>query len=161
MQLQTTKDSAIKEYNGGCPDVKKSLENLFGKEVFIQAKITDRIKTFDDACKAVNIDPADYLTISEISSQVSKDVKSIQAYVKLIIIVRALNEGWEPNWKNQGEYKYYPWFDFSSGSGLSYYGYVGQYSISYVGSRLCFKSRELAEYAAKQFIDIYKEYFLI
>ena len=39
------------------------------------------------------------------------------------------------------------------------YGSRGTYVA--VGSRLCFKSRELAEYAGKQFKDIYEEYYVI
>jgi hypothetical protein len=120
-------------------------------------KITDRIKTFEDACNELGIQKAELTAAGEIEA----DFISVAAYQKLIIIARALNEGWTPNWKDIDEYKYYPWFDLSSGSGLSYDVFVGQRSSSDVGSRLCFKSGELAEYAGKQFIELYKEFFLI
>jgi hypothetical protein len=48
-----------------------------------------------------------------------------------------------------------------SGSGLSYDVYDYWRAVASVGSRLCFKSRELAEYAGKQFIDIYTDFFII
>ena len=48
-----------------------------------------------------------------------------------------------------------------SGSGFSYYDCVFTYSRSSVGSRLVFKSRDLAKYAGQQFEDIYKGFFLI
>ena len=155
--LQIKKENALKAYQEGCNDVKNVLSNLFGKEIFIPKNITDRVKTFEEACSLLGKDPNDFLP----DGVPAEDSNSIVAYCKLIIIARALNEGWVPDWKNSNQYKYYPWFDMSSGSGLSYYGYAGQYSLSTVGSRLCFKSRELAEYAGTQFIDLYKEFFII
>lgn len=162
MQTQTLeilKDNAIKAYNEGCTDVKKVLINLLGKETFIPKDIADSIKTFEDALKVLGIKYPSF-TIDE-DSGIANDITSLEAYIKLIIITRALNEGWVPDWKNSNQYKYYPWFNLSSGSGLSFFDYVFLFSGSGVGSRLCFKSSELAEYAGKQFTDIYKDFFLI
>ena len=158
--LEIKKENALKAWNNGCSDVKAVLENLLGKETFVPANIMDRVKTFDDACRILHIAPNDALP-PRVGKVMEPDMISIAAYTKLIIIARALNDGWKPNWKDSSEYKYYPWFDLSSGSGLSYYVYVFLYSGSGVGSRLCFKSSELAEYAGKQFIDIYTDYFII
>ena len=160
--VQIKTENAIKAYNNGCGDVKKVLSDLFGAETFTPKNIMDRVKSFDDACDALGMTTTK-TNCGNITSVVltQGDQKSIDAYGKLIIIARALNEGWTPDWKNSSQYKYYPWFDLSSGSGLSFSGYGSQCSNSFVGSRLCFKSRELAEYAGKQFIDLYKEFFII
>ena len=123
----------------------------------VAGNIKDRVKTFDDACFELGIKASEISVVGEIEG----DFDSIAAYTKLIIIARALNEGWKPDWSNNNEYKYYPWFDLSSGSGLSLVGADTQGSNSDVGSRLCYKSRDLAEYAAKQFQDIYSKYFLL
>ncbi|WP_271730210.1 hypothetical protein, partial [Aquimarina algiphila] len=73
---------------------------------------------------------------------------------------KSLNEGWLPDWDN-GEYdKYYPWFKMSS-SGFRYDGYGLRVSGSAVGSRLCFKSSELARYAGEQFTDVYRKFMII
>ncbi len=165
MKLEITKENAIKAHSEADSQVKGLLENLFGKQVFVPAKITDRVKTLEDAYKELGIDPyffGDDLT--DIEGDVwAKDCKSVIAYIKLIIVARALNEGWEPDWSNDDEYKYYPWFDMSSGSGSGFSsdGCDYTYSRSSVGSRLCFKTRELAEYAGKQFEDLYRDYFTI
>ncbi|MGQ0738388.1 MAG: hypothetical protein ACT4OJ_04945 [Bacteroidota bacterium] len=113
----------------------------------------ERIKSFDEACKQLGIDPA---TVCN-----DQDTKDEAAYKRLKVVAKVLNNGWEPNWKDSNEWKYYPWFDLSSGSGLSYYDFVGRYSASSVGSRLCFQTRELAEYAGNQFIDLYTDFFII
>jgi hypothetical protein len=121
------------------------------------------IKTFEDACKHLGI-TNDTPNVSILPEQ---HQKAITAHYKLVIIAQALNDGWEPDWNNYSEYKYYPWFDLEiygdavPGSGFSYRGCVCGRTHSRVGSRLCYKSSDLAEYAGKQFLDLYKDYFVI
>lgn len=118
-----------------------------------------KIKTFEDACKALKIDPSKALL--DVSGMPVHHQKAIIAHAKLVIIAEALNEGWKPDWKNSSEWKYYPWFRMSSGSGLAFGDYGNDCSHSRVGSRLCFRSSELAEYAGKRFKDLYEDYFLL
>ena len=62
------------------------------------------------------------------------------------------------DWDNSDENKYYPYFIMSPSSFAfrgSYYG--SACACAGRGSRLCYKTRELAEYSAKQFIDIWKD----
>ncbi len=123
-----------------------------------------QIKTYEDACKALNLSPA---ALPDVSMLPVKHQQAIIAHCKLVIIAEALNEGWQPNWSDTDQYKYWPWFDVEeddkkpSGFGLSFYVCVDWITITAVGSRLCFKSRELAKYAGEQFSDLYEEYFLI
>ena len=117
-----------------------------------------KIKSFEDACKALKIDSKKTPDVSMIPE---KHQKSIIAYYKLIIIAEALNEGWVPDWENRAEYKYFPWLSFSSGSGFRYDVYVVWSTYAGVGSRLCFKSALLAEYAAKQFVEEYNDYIML
>ena len=65
------------------------IQLTFGKE--FSKTIQDRVKTYEDACFEVGIDPA------EINDQVRI---SVIAYYKLTIIARALNEGWTPDYQN-------------------------------------------------------------
>jgi hypothetical protein len=156
--LNISKDNALKAFNEGCSDVKKVLNNLFGPETFRPKNIMDQVKTYEDACKLLGIDPQERLPFEDPGS---KDDAAINAYAKIFIISKALNEEWTPDWKNSSQPKYYPWFDMQAGSGFSYDGCVNSRSGSCVGSRLCFKSRELAEYAGKQFLSIYKDAFTL
>ena len=55
-------------------------------------KITDKIKSFEDACKHLRLNPNDLPVVDMLPE---KDRKSIIAFYKLTIIIRALNEGWE------------------------------------------------------------------
>ena len=119
----------------------------------------NKIKTFEDACKALNISTA--LPIVNTVNTIPEEMqKAVHSHYKLMVITKALNEGWEPNWNDSNEWKYYPWFSMGGSRGFSYYGCDGL-SGSYVGARLCFKSHELAEYAGAQFKELYKEYFTL
>lgn len=149
--LNIEKKNAIKAHAEADKAGKLILENLFGKDHFKPQNIMERIKTFEDACEFLNLDSAQVATCG--------DEKDEVAYKKLKVIIRALNEGWEPNW-NDGTVKFWPWMD-ASGSRLSCNVFDFGYSLTVVGSRLCFKSRALAEYAGKQFTDIYSDFFLI
>lgn len=121
-----------------------------------QLSITERIKTFEDACDDQSIDnlQLELLGLDEGAT------KAVVAYIKLLIITKALNEDWVADLSNTNQYKYYPWFKKPSGFGLAYLVYDGWVSYSTVGVRLAFKSAELAEYAGKQFIDIYNDFIL-
>lgn len=118
--------------------------------------ITERIKTFEDACKELGIEKIE-LGVTGLDS----DQASIEAYSKLIIIAKALNEGWVPDWSNDNEYKYQPWFKEKPGFGLAYGGYGDWLTRTLVGSRLCYRTSELAEYAATQFADLYNDFLTI
>ncbi len=83
------------------------------------------------------------------------------AYRLLKLLAKSLNEGWTPDWNDDNQYKYFAWFYMGGSSGFRYDGCGGWYSVSTVGSRLCFKSRELAEYAGKQFTQVFKDFMLI
>lgn len=115
------------------------------------------IKTFEDACKKLGIEP----TEAEIKAAHTEAVRSMKAYYKLVIIFLAINNGWKPDWSDYNQGKYYPWFGVLS----SGFGFVGSafgcgYSAAYVGSRLCTDTREKALYVANQFEDLYQEYLL-
>jgi len=121
----------------------------------------NEIKTFDDACAKLGINPEEIkLTTPE---QLNHHAKALVAHIKLVIITEALNDGWKPDWTDGEWNKYYPWFEMgsASGAGFSSVGYGNWRAYSTAGSRLCFKSRELAKYAGTQFEDIYKEAFVL
>lgn len=124
-----------------------------------EIKITDKVKTFEDACKVLGLDPKQLPVVDLLPE---KDRKSIIAYYKLTVIIRALNEGWEPNWNDWDEYKYFNWFYLdSAGFGCAYTIYTATYTSTNIGSRLCFKNDTLARYARVQFRDLYFEYLFI
>ena len=147
--LEIKKKDALKAFSAGDESAKQLLRNLFGAKVF-DAKITDRVKTFEDACEIVGEDPEDDNFITGTDDEI--------AYKKLKVICRALNEGTVLSFANSSQRKWRPWFQWS-GSGFRYDDafYVAAGTASSGGSRLCFHSEELAIYAGQQFIDLYNQ----
>ena len=77
-----------------------------------QKPVTERIKTFEDACNELGEDNPlvqAYRSADFNTSGNSKDVLDVIAYLKLRIIAAALNEGWEPQFTEE-EYRWFPWF---------------------------------------------------
>ena len=177
--IQIQQENVLNAYKNASDEQKELLEHLFGSEVFKPKDVRERIKTFADAAKAVGIeDPEEW---ENGYSDVEPD---ILAYFKLRIITKALNEGWEPKFV-PGEYRWAPYFvlytkeeiekmnaetkarvvsrsisnaNAYGGVSYAYASYDSAVVYAYIGSRLAFKSEELAEYAGKQFTEIYADF---
>ena len=157
--LKISKTNALKAYNGAKDEGKSLLTDLFGKEVFNQ-KITDRVKTFEDALTIV--EPSDNLKTLFVYNGIDPVLLAAQAHAKLCVITEALNEGWKPNWNNSSQYKWAPWF-YLNDPGFRFDVSTIWNSASAgpsCGSRLVFHSEELSDYAGKQFLEIYKTMLL-
>ena len=122
--------------------------------------IKDKVKSFEDACKVLDITPS----VPVVTGIPEKYQKPLIANYQLMVIAEALNEGWTPDWSNGEWDKWHPWFNMDNSSSAGRFSFdVADYqdSDSYVGSRLCFKSEELADYAGTQFLELYRELFVI
>ena len=117
------------------------------------------IKSYEDACKALNVQP---ISENAVAAFPEADRKSILAFHKLTVIARALNEGWKPDWNDNDKNKYYPLFNYSK-DGLSYFDASNATTkmFVYVGSQLCFRDHETARYAGRTFTDLYKDFYCI
>ena len=122
--------------------------------------IKDKVKSFEDACKVLDITPS----IPVVTGIPEKYQKPLIANYQLMVIAEALNEGWTPDWSNGEWDKWYPWFNMDNSSSAGRFSFDGAghlRSASAVGSRLCFASEALAEYAGTQFLELYRELFVI
>lgn len=123
-------------------------------------EITDRVKTYEDACKVLGVEP-----INEQNAKAQGFRPDEIARRKLETIAAALNEGWLPDWNNTDEYKYYPYFYIqenakgkgSAGLSCTITSNAAATSTAHIGSRLCFYASRLAKYAGDQFADLYEQ----
>ncbi len=156
IELKIDEKKAREIYPGASKEVKEILEASAPKD-FFSMKITDRVKTFEDVLALAP--PSENSKILLLYNGADPDMIGAQAMLKLTLIVRALNEGWTPDWSNSSQYKYYPYFKKNpAGFGFSDYDCDSWYAYALCGSRLCFKSAELAVYAGKQFLSIYNDF---
>jgi hypothetical protein len=121
--------------------------------------IRDRIKEMADVYAEAGVREEDVIPYP---NPINAHQKWVNAFAKVSLICLVLNEGWAPNWQDSSEYKYYPWFDMrkAAGWGFSALRYDVDNTSTYttVGSRLCYKSSELAIYAGDRFEQEYFEY---
>lgn len=76
--------------------------------------ITERVKTYEDACHVLGFEPVDFYKLrysSPIDGSRCFLEKDEVAYIKLKTIAAALNEGWKPQFTTD-EYRWYPWLTF-------------------------------------------------
>ena len=93
------------------------------------------IKTFEDACKKTGTNP---LYLPDLASVEEEFRKPMIAYYKLLIVYKAISNGWRPDWNNYSQWKYYPWFRvLSSGFGFSDSNYNYDNTNTNVSSHLC------------------------
>ena len=151
--LSIEKSNAIKAYQKTDANGKNLLENLLGAQVF-SMKITDRIKTLEDVFEAKGLDYGVWLAKCEVNGDTPDEI----AYKTMKAITEVLNEGWKPDWENGKEAKWFIWFENKKGSGLVFYDVNYWCTCTFVGSRLCFVSRDIARYAATQFAKVYSTF---
>lgn len=91
----------------------------------------------------------------------------ITNYQLAIVLIRAANmianggKIWEPDWNNPDEVKYSLWFIMGGSSGFRYYDCDLWYSISRVGSRLCFKDADTGKHIVGKFLPVFKKFMTI
>lgn len=118
----------------------KILLKFLKKEI---SDITQRVTSYETACKELGVEAL---------------VRS--PFEKLSIIIKALNQGWKPDWKNKSEYKYYNYYEADSNGNPVFCGCRCGYTTWYYPSALYYKNRELALYGQKIADNEYKNYLL-
>ena len=193
-EVRISKEQLISSYKSADKETKKTLEAIFGKEMFQPKNIMERVKSYEDACEVLGIPPYlnnEGLHINDQDCELDDVMlpKHVIAMLKLETIIKALNEGWVPPQDCETEV-WYPWhwlytkeeveemsaeekeerhmIDISDKYAGSAAGLASAHSYNapsnanaIVGSRLCLKTRELATYCGKQFIDLWAEFRLI
>ena len=139
------------------------------EEIEAAEHIDNGIINFDAACAYL------HLGASEISPVVAKQitnlievinpehVEALSAINKLFTIAEAWNkqDGFVPDFGNENQEKYVPAFNYDRETySFVYVDTRVTTMFSYVGSRLCFKSRERATQFGKRFAGIYNSVFL-
>lgn len=170
----------------------KSMLRALYPDVFTQPEeadnrpVTERVKTFEDACAALGEDHCFVQAYRAVEGMTGLGA-DLYAYLKLRIVVAALNEDWTLDWGNKNELKWYPWFYIlteeeyndldeddkcrvvgrASVNANAYGGLVvssavnvSSYSHTSVGARLAFKSKELAVYAGQQFGELWASFLI-
>lgn len=129
-----------------------------------------KIKTYEDACKVLKVDPKNLPGVSKLPKH---ERQHIINSVKLSRIVRALNtdhstgKAWEPNWHDTTQPKYFIWNSVKAskknpgGTAFSYSYYFSWYTNAIVSSRLSLQSSDRVMHLNEHFKKLLAEYLLI
>ena len=183
MNIDFTPEQLLAFYRSTSNDGRKAIKEALGEKFSGTIPVTERVKTYDDAVKELGEDHPFVVAANSAVWRYPEDYnQDIVAYLKLRVVVAALNDGWNPEFA-EDERRWFPWYrlytkeeidnlseedkeqvllwggDASYGSlcGLAsaYSNYAWSISTASVGSRLALKSEELADYAGKQFIELF------
>lgn len=190
MNIDFSQEQLVAFYRSTSTDGRKAVKEALGEQFSEALPATERVKTYEDAVWELG---NDHPLVEAASSAewrfTNSEDKDIIAYLKLRVIVAALNDGWKPQFV-PGELRWYPWYELISkdeydamsedekqerrcvgrsgnnanASGglvsLNAFG-ASSFSVAAYGSRLAFKSEELAEYAGKQFAELFADFCFI
>ena len=124
------------------------------------------VTSFEEAAQIKGIDVAAFEKGFDFLPEEHRE--GLKAVAKIAIINDELNKdadgkSWTPDYTNR-QPKYELWWNMGSpsGSGFSYFGFVGwiSFSDSGVGSRLVYKDRETARHAREHFSDLFKTWMV-
>lgn len=190
MNIDFTQEQLVAFYRSTSADGRKAVKEALGEKFSEILPATKRVKTYEDAVNELGEDNPIVVAASTASWLFPEAVnKDLVAYMKMRVIVAALNDGWEPQFV-PGEQRWYPWYELISkedyeamsedekqerrcvgrsvSSAVAYGGLVfsnasnaSSLSLAYFGSRLAFKSEELAKYAGKQFAELFADFCFI
>ena len=178
-------------YNSGhdsvTPEAKAFMEETFGKKALMEPlSIKDKVTTFEDACKLLNLPETDN-RLQLIASDLTD--KRMKAGLQLEIIIEAINEGWKYT-PLCGKIAWWPWHfvyskheienmsedlrkkniqmyvdnydnllpDEFAGLGSATSTHAWSVSSSALGSRLALKSEDLAVYVGRMFPELYYDW---
>ena len=190
MNIDFTPEQLVAFYRSTSTDGRKAVKEALGEQFSEALPATERVKTYEDAVWELG---NDHPLVEAASSAewrfTNSEDKDIIAYLKLRVIVAALNDGWKPQFV-PGELRWYPWYELISKDeydamsedekqerrcvgrsdsnadavgGLVYSSadFASSFSYADSGSRLAFKSEALAEYAGKQFAELFANFCFI
>lgn len=190
MNIDFTQEQLVAFYRSTSADGRKAVKEALGEKFSEILPATERVKTYEDAVNELGEDNPIVVAASTASWRFPEAVnKDLVAYMKLRVIVAALNDGWKPQFV-PGEQRWYPWYELISkedyeamsddekqerrcvgrsvfnayavgGLVCSCADYASSVSPASFGSRLAFKTEALAEYAGKQFAELFADFCFI
>ena len=137
----------------------------------IECEILDTNEYITDFEKAQSLlDQRDFYRIEHLGSLTNdlinlNHLDALLALNKLFTIAQAWNkeDGFVPDFSDCEQDKWFPWFKYDEDAAEFVFANTANAPTSaraYIGSRLCFKTRERAMQFGSQFVDLFNKVFL-
>ena len=124
------------------------------KDNEIKCKDPNRIKTYEDACAELGVEPINEEKFRQLGFREYEIAER-----KLEVISKSLCSEIDISWMDSNIEKWWPWFSEYSGNFVfDCSHYVYNCSIASRSAMIFYPTETIANYAGRQFIDLYKIY---
>ena len=147
-----------------CQDVNETITNFDEARAFLGGKPNNDYTVSKKVLSGNCVQLAD---VTRLVQDVNpKHIKALIALNELFTIAQAWNKAddFVLDFSNSMQDKWFPWFVYDKGAAGFVYANTNNapsYTDAYVGSRLCFKTRNRAIQFGKQFVGLYNQVFLL
>ena len=147
-----------------CQDVNETITNFDEARAFLGGKPNN---DFTVSKKVLSGNCVQLADVARLVQDVNPNhIKALVALNELFTIAEAWNKAddFVPDFSNSMQDKWFPWFVYDKGAAGFVYAYTNNTPSgtgAYIGSRLCFKTRNRAIQFGKQFVDLYNQVFLL
>lgn len=147
-----------------CQDVNETITNFDEARAFLGGKPNNDYTVSKKVLSGNCVQIAD---VTRLVQDVNpKHIKALIALNELFTIAQAWNKAddFVPDFSNSMQDKWFPWFVYDKGAAGFVFAHANltpSTTSAYVGSRLCFKTRNRAIQFGKQFVDLYNQVFLL
>lgn len=147
-----------------CQDVNETIINFDEARAFLGGKPNNDYTVSKKVLSGNCVQLAD---VTHLVQDVNpKHIKALVALNELFTIAQAWNKAddFVPDFSNSMQDKWFPWFVYDKGSAgfvCAYTSAAPSFTSAYIGSRLCFKTRNRAIQFGKQFVGLYNQVFLL
>lgn len=129
----------------------------------IQEEEVQEFASYEEAKKYLGLSDESLMTICGVNKH---HEKALLALSKLFTIAEAWNkeDGFVPDFSNENQYKYFPWFKYNKVAARFVYtvaSWTATNANASVGPRLCFATRERALDFGKKFEGLYNDFLLM
>lgn len=154
--LKLEDNTARRLYKTASQEFKELLEENFGKD-FFKESIIARLNSIDDVYKELGRTKP---TLEDYKHLPAKKRERALYSQYIDDTTELVNEGWEPDFDNQSQYKHYPWFEKKRSGWVLYFVCYYNYGSS-LGAGFYYKDEKtVRELCAKPFvIEMYSKIF--
>lgn len=139
-------------YKTASKSLKEKLEGKFGKKIFLPS-LKERVNSIEDVYKELGR----YMPTVNDYKFLPKEKRERALNSQYIDdIAELFNDGWKPDFLNNNQYKYYPYFRKNS-SGWFLCVVFGYNDGSSLGSGFYFKDKDTANLVVSKFMAIYSK----
>jgi len=147
-EIEVENELVLKAYNEADSEQKKLIEKYFK----IESNDLFSVTTYKEVCKRLGIKE---LTIKDFKEFGESSLKQF-AFHRIKNLEKFFNGDWKMDWKDQSQYKYYPYFNITSFGGLVFY--VSRYCCDvFYGTVGFYKNSKTSDHVGKNFKDIYED----